>query len=166
MIETMMEPEEALDIIKKFADLLDYAEKQHCQLCDLQERYNNIQQDLLHDIEFDDSDTTVNSSYAKLQAFKKMRQERRRVKDLLDSFFQIKTFAKDHRSLKATLFGLIKDLEKVEAEHKARVFVPRVLDDLSIANKHFSTPLIDLTSKFEEIEAIRQKRVEEYKKKK
>lgn len=131
--------------IKVFIALLDLAEKQNCDLIDILKKMEDEQMDILHEFEMDKFYRT--EGHRKALRLKKIRQERRVIKDTLEIWNPLKEFAKGHRRIKSELRDLIEDIEAIAKEQKKRVYTPRINTQSSIAGKHFEPEKIDIPEK-------------------
>ena len=139
---------EGICALQSVIELFDIAEKQHCELYELVQDLNKEQDDLLHEIEFKDN-------VDKTEELQKVRRTRRAAKDIMEEWFPLKSYAKNHRELKNDFRTLIKEIENVREKHKTRVYTPRTLSN-ETGSKHILVPKVDITQQLKEIERRRQ----------
>lgn len=131
-----------LQKIKDFVALLDLAEKQNCDLIDILKKMEDEQMDILHEFEMDKFYRT--EGHRKALRLKKIRQERRVIKDTLELWSPLKEFAKSHRRIKAELREMIEDIEDITKEQKKRIYTPRIDTESVVAGKHFEPKKMDI----------------------
>lgn len=134
-----------LNKIKEFIALLDLAEKQNCDLIDILKKMEDEQLDILHEFEMDKFYRT--EGHRKARRLKKIRQERRVIKDTLEIWNPLKEFAKGHRRIKSELRDMIDDIEAIAKEQRKRIYKPRIDKESVIAGKHFEAEKMDIPEK-------------------
>lgn len=95
----------------------------------------DIQKDLLHEIELANLNAIeITKVYCQLR---KMRQERRKLKDTLDLIYTIKQYTNEFvkKGILSEISNVIKKVDTYEEHIKTRIYVPRVLENLKCAKK-------------------------------
>lgn len=127
-----------------FVDVMENAEKTFKQLYDRVGELERETSDLLHDFEFDKFYRT--EGHRKARRLQAVRQERRAAKNTMELLYPLKEFARNNRQLRGNVKRIIKEIERVAAEQEARVYKPRVLEDMAINDKHFESNVIELNN--------------------
>ena len=103
-------------------------------------RLNNEQQDLLHEIELSNLNAVELTQVA--TRLRKLRKDRRIVKDKLEYIRTLRTFTDKYNNNFKTYVDITnvkKQLEILEKEHATRIYKPRVLKDLKVSEKFANT---------------------------
>lgn len=129
-------------VMTDFVAVMENAEKLFKQLYDRVGELDQETSDMLHDLEFDTFYRT--GGHRKARRIKEIRQERRAAKNTMEIIYPLKEFARANRNLRNSVKRMISDMEKIAKDQNSRVYAPRVLDDINIANKHFECNVIEL----------------------
>lgn len=142
-------------IIRDFMTLIEQAEKENTELNQVISDCDKAIEDLLHDIEFDHFYRT--QGHQKARQIKEIRQRRREAKDLLRYVTPIRDFLRSNQKIRNELHKILTGFDYTEEMQKKRVYAPRMLTELSTANRHF-TCVIEEQEKEEQERKLRNER--------
>jgi hypothetical protein len=128
---------EAVEIATKFLELLTTIEKSYDTLYAEVGKIDKETSDLLHDLEFDIF--CGREGYKKAKRIKEIRMRRRELKNTMELVNPLREYSKIHSKIKIDLYKVITQMGTIAKDQSERVYVPRVRNDLKIANQHFST---------------------------
>lgn len=129
-----------IQLLDDFKSLIGNIAKVESVLKAEETKMNNEQQDLLHEIELSELNAAELIKIA--SRLRKLRKERRKVKDKLEYIRTLRTFTDKYNNNFKTyvdITNIKKQLETLEKEQATRIYRPRVLDDLKIAEKFRNT---------------------------
>lgn len=129
-----------IQLLDDFKSLIGNIAKVESVLKAEETKMNNKQQDLLHEIELSELNAAELIKIA--SRLRKLRKERRKVKDKLEYIRTLRTFTDKYNNNFKTyvdITNIKKQLETLEKEQATRIYRPRVLDDLKIAEKFRNT---------------------------
>lgn len=133
--EVMLEQEADLLIIHKFIDLLDRVEREHVYSFTVQQRLEQEERDILHDIEA--GYVTDKNGKPHLERLQEIRQERRVVKNKRKFYYDLKEFSKKYGNYKYDLYMASSNMKKeLDAQNKAE-YMARINDNIRINGKHY-----------------------------
>jgi len=123
----------AITTTRNFLETLNTVEKDWSTwITDIQQCESETQ-DLLHEIELTKFD--VQRGYRLAKQLQEVRQRRRRLKDTVELFRNIKDFLDCNKQLKISLFKTLTSMERVEENQGQRMYAPRVRTDITLAEK-------------------------------
>lgn len=128
-----------------FVTLLENAEKMYKQLYDRVGELDKETSDMLHDLEFDKFYRT--EGHRKARHMQAIRQERRAAKNTIELLAPLRDFARNNRNLRSSVKRVLNEIEKAANAQETRVYIPRVLDTITINNRHFECNVIQLEEK-------------------
>lgn len=143
MEETKLDIEDknaVIQVLDDFKSLIGNIAKVESVLKAEETKFNNEQQDLLHEIELSELNAAELIKIA--SRLRKLRKERRKVKDKLEYIRTLRTFTDKYNNNFKTyvdIANIKKQLEILDKEQSTRIYRPRVLDDLKIAEKFRNT---------------------------
>ena len=143
MEETKLDIEDknaVIQVLDDFKSLIGNIAKVESVLKAEETKMNNEQQDLLHEIELSELNAAELIKIA--SRLRKLRKERRKVKDKLEYIRTLRTFTDKYNNNFKTyvdIANIKKQLEILDKEQATRIYRPRVLDDLKIAEKFRNT---------------------------
>ena len=113
-----MQKQEAYKTIEQFLFLMNYAEKQNCQLFESLKNLESEQDDLIHKIEF----LPVVDSEKLITRIKEIRNKRRKIKDRMEYFYPIKQFSKENKNIKEQIERIMTEMASVDKLQTERVY--------------------------------------------
>lgn len=143
MEETKLDIEDknaVIQVLDDFKSLIGNIAKVESVLKAEETKMNNEQQDLLHEIELSELNAAELIKIA--SRLRKLRKERRKVKDKLEYIRTLRTFTDKYNNNFKTyvdIANIKKQLEILNKEQATRIYRPRVLDDLKISEKFRNT---------------------------
>lgn len=127
---------QAVETVQNFLDLLTTIDKNYDALYEEVGKADKEQQDLLHDIEF----TTFcgRDGYKKAKEIQALRIRRRELKNTMELIGPIRDYMRNHQKTKLDLHKIVQQMRLIKRDQNERVYIPRVRNDLKIANQHFA----------------------------
>jgi hypothetical protein len=129
--EREMEIDDVVETIDKFARLLNDIVNAYDSYHDEQNQLNDATQDLLHEIELSNFNSV--EGYKLSKRLKDIRNRRRVVKNNLEILQLFKDFSDKNKSTPIILFKLVTAMKTLREEQSERIYHPRVLKDIKLA---------------------------------
>jgi hypothetical protein len=126
-----MEIDDVVETIDKFARLLNDIVNAYDSYHDEQNQLNDATQDLLHEIELSNFNSV--EGYKLSKRLKDIRNRRRVVKNNLEILQLFKDFSDKNKSTPIILFKLVTAMKTLREEQSERIYHPRVLKDIKLA---------------------------------
>jgi hypothetical protein len=126
----------AIETVQNFLELLTTIDKTYDALYDEVGKADREQQDLLHDIEF--STFCGRDGFKKAKDIQALRIRRREVKNTMEIIGPLREYLRNHQKTKIDLHRIVQQMQLIKRDQGERIYIPRVRNDLKIANQHFA----------------------------
>ena len=120
-----------MDVVKNFADLIDYVETKYSFICDEISNADKEEQDLLHEIEF--MPFSSHESYILAKKLREVRQRRRKFKEEKEVLSSLHDWLDKNKQIKMSIFKTWRTMKETKERQGNRVYTPRIRTDIKLA---------------------------------